>query len=118
MSVIGDIGLGITEGPTLKERLLALHKMLPPNDVPNSLRVFIVREPFDDYYTLVTDNGYSEELEELETRAWLELRGADEDLIRKVMDQAWNFYRAICLIKNPKQVVEQQSPLAPRLTPI
>lgn len=118
MGIIGDIGLGVSAGPTLKERLLALHKTLPPNDVPNSLRVYIVREPFDDYYTLVTDNGYSEELEDLETRAWLEVRGASEDLIKSVMDQAWNFNRAICLIKNPKQVVEVQSPLAPRITPL
>jgi len=115
-TVIGDIGLGVTEMPSLKDRMLALHRTLPPNDVPNSLRVFIVREPFDEYYTLVLDNGYTEEFEDLETRAWLGARGADEELVNKVMTQAWNFYRALCIIKNPKPVVESQSPLAPRIT--
>jgi len=119
MSVtVGDIGLGTFEGPTMKERLLAQQKMMPPNDIPNSMRVFVVREPFDDFYTLVTDNGYSEELEDLEARAWLAARGADEELVQKVMTQAWNFYRAVCLIKNPKQPQEAVSPLAPRLTPL
>lgn len=118
MTTIGDIGLGVTEGQSMKDRYLAVFRSLPPNDVPNSLRVFVVREPFDEYYSLVLDNGYSEEFEDLETRAWLHEHGATEDQIKQVMDQAWNFYRALCLIHNPRQVVEVQSPLAPKITPI
>lgn len=118
MGIIGDIGLGISEGGTQKDAYIAEYKALPPNTEPNTLRVFIARDPFDEWYTLILDNGHTEELEDPETRAWLAARGADEDNIKQTMDQAWNFYRAICIINNPKQVIEVLSPLAPRITPV
>ena len=118
MGLIGDIGLSVPEGMTQKDVYIAEYKALPPNTVPNSLRIFIVREPFDEWYTLIMDNGQTEELEDLETRAFLVARGADEDNLKQTMDQAWNFYRAICMISNPKQVVETLSPIAPRITTV
>ena len=114
--VIGDIGLGISEVSSLKEQILAERLSMPPNDIPNSLRVFVAREPFDDFFTLVMDNGHSEELEDQEARDWLKSRGANEELIQKTITQAWNFYRAVCIIRDPKYPKETSSPLAPRLT--
>jgi hypothetical protein len=116
MSTIGDIGLGTAELATQKERYIAEFRGLPPNNVPNSLRVLVCREPFDDWYTIMTDNGHSEEFEDLETRGWLAARGASEEQIQKTVTQAWNFYRAVCLIHNPKYPQTTDSPLAPKLT--
>lgn len=118
MSMVGDIGFGVPEVSSLKDKMLAVQQALPPNEVPNSLRVFVMREPFDDFFHLITDNGHSDELEDADARAWLKARGADEELIQKTITQAWNFYRAVCLILNPKYPQEDLSPLAPKLTPL
>lgn len=113
--IISDITLPFAEGVSIKEALLAQHKKFPPNTQPNTLRVFIVREPFDDFYTLVLDNGQTEEFDEGDTRAWLEQRGADEDLINKAVTQAWNFKSALIHIKNPIIQKQEFRPEAPKL---
>lgn len=111
--VITDITVPFVEGATIKERILARIAKLPANTVPNTLRVFLVREPFDDFYQIVLDGGQSEELEEPETRDWLAAHGADEELIHKAITQAWNFYSAAILIKNPKFPKSLTDPLVP-----
>ena len=116
MATISDIAVPFSEGASIKDTLLAQHRMLPPNAEPNSLRVFIVREPFDDFYNLVLDNGQTEELDEETARLWLSERGADEDLVNRVITQAWNFKSAICLIKNPVLPKTVFRPEAPKLT--
>lgn len=113
--IISDIALPFAEGASIKEALLAQHKKFPPNDVPNSLRIFIVREPFDDFYTMVMDNGQTEEFDEDGTREWLIERGADEDLMNKAIIQAWNFKSAILHIHNPKSPKQSFRPEAPKL---
>jgi len=117
MITISDITVPFVEGITIRERLLRQIKTLPPNNQPNTLRVFLVREPFDSYYLIVQDDGKSEELEEDDVRTWLKDRGADEELIQKSVDQTWNFYSAMVTIKNPRTPSKlQQDPLAPHLS--
>lgn len=116
MAIISDIAIPFADGISIKESLLAQHKHLPPNTEPNTMRVFIVREPFDDFYNLVLDNGQTEELDEDATRLWLAERGADEELVNKVITQAWNFKSAICIIKNPVTPRQVFRPEAPKLT--
>jgi hypothetical protein len=113
--LISDIAVPFSTGLSIKENLLAQHRLLPQNTEPNSIRVFIVREPFDDFYTLVLDNGQTEELDDEGTRAWLAERGASEDLINKSVTQAWNFKSAILLIRNPTSPKQQFRPEAPKL---
>lgn len=115
MSIISDIMVPFAEGASIKESLLAQHKMLPPCADPNVLRVFIVRAPFDDFYDLVLDNGQTEELEDAEARQWLQERGADEDLINKAITQAWNFKSALIHIRNPIMPRQPVRPESPRL---
>jgi hypothetical protein len=114
--IISDIAMPFAEGASMKDILLAKHKTFPPNDVPNSLRVFIVREPFDDFYTMVLDSGQTEEFDEDGTREWLLERGAEEELVNKAITQAWNFKSAILLIRNPVTVQHSFRPEAPQLT--
>lgn len=116
MAIITDIAVPAGTGLAIKAVLIAQHAMLPPNKEPNTLRVFVVREPFDDIYTVVLDNGHTEEYEEDDLRAWLMEHGANEDLTSQTITQAWNFKCAIAVIKNP--VVKQQvyRPEAPRLS--
>jgi hypothetical protein len=117
MITISDIALPFVDGISIRERILRQIKTLPPNNVPNTLRVFLVREPFDDFYLIVKDDGKSEELEEDDVRIWLRDRGADEELIQQSVDQAWNFYSAMVTIKNPRTPTPAfQDPLAPRLS--
>lgn len=116
MAIISDIAVPFGAGLTIKESLLAQHRFLPPNNVPNTLRVFIVREPFDDFYTMVLDNGQTEEMDEEGTRIWLAERGADDDLVDAAITQAWNFKSALVTIKNPIIPKQQFRPEAPQLT--
>ena len=104
-----------SEGTSVKERLIKTIAAMPPNAVPNTLRVFLVREPFDDYYLLINQNGHSEEMDDEQVRAWLAERGANEELINAGITQAWNFYSAMVLITSPKQPVPVYDPLSPRL---
>lgn len=113
--LISDIAVPF-EGQSVKDRLLKTIATIPPNTVPNTLRVFIIREPFSDQYTLISQNGHSEEMEEDQAREWLATRGANEDLIQKAITQAWNFYSAMVLIKNPKNLVPVYDPLAPQIS--
>ncbi|MGV0949166.1 MAG: hypothetical protein ACOYB3_00745 [Azonexus sp.] len=115
MAILSDITVPFAEGLSIKENLLAQHRFFPPNDKPNTLRVFIVREPFDDFYHLVLDNGQTEELDEEATRIWLEERGAGEDLINAGITQAWNFKSALIHIKNPTIPKQPFRPEAPKL---
>ena len=111
--VISDITVPFVDGLSIKQRLLAKIATLPPNTVPNTLRVFLVREPFDDFYQIVLDGGRSEELEEEATREWLIAHGAHEDLVQKAITQAWNFYSAAIMIPNPRFPKELTDPLVP-----
>lgn len=113
--IISDITVPFAEGVSIKESLIAQHRKLPPNTVQNTLRVFIVREPFDDFYTLVLDNGQTEEFDEEGAREWLANRGADEELINQSITQAWNFKSAIILIRNPIVLRQEFRPEAPKL---
>lgn len=115
MAIISDIAMPFVEGISIKENLLAQHKHLPPNTVPNSLRVFIVREPFDEFYTMVLDNGQTEEHDDEGTRNWLTERGCDEELMNKALVQAWNFKSALLVIRNPKVPKQTFRPEAPKL---
>lgn len=115
MSLISDIMVPFGEGASIKDSLLAQHKKMLPCTDPNVLRVFLVREPFDDFYTIVLDNGQTEELDDTETRQWLADHGADEDLINKGVTQAWNFKSALLHIKNPIQPKQVFRPEAPKL---
>lgn len=117
MITVSDIAVPFVEGITVRERILRQIKTIPPNNVPNSLRVFLVREPFDDFYLIVQDDGKSEELEEDDVRQWLKDRGADEELIQRSVDQCWNFYSASLTIMNPKTPARAVlDPLAPQLS--
>jgi hypothetical protein len=117
MITISDIAVPFVDGTTVRERILRQIKALPPHNVPNTLRVFLVREPFDDFYLIVQDDGKSEELEEDDVRQWLKDRGADEELVQKSVDQTWNFYSAQVIIKNPRTPSKAlEDPLAPRLS--
>lgn len=116
MPVLSDIAVPFAEGLSIKDSLLAQHRHFPPNTEPNTLRVFIVREPFDDFYNLVMDSGQTEELDEEAARIWLSERGADEDLVNSAITQAWNFKSAICLIRNPIIPKQSYRPEAPKLT--
>jgi hypothetical protein len=117
MITISDIAVPFVDGITVRERFIKQIKTLPPNDKPNTMRVFLVREPFDDFYLIMQDDGKSEELEEDDVRQWLKDHGAEEELIQKSVDQAWNFYSAMVIIKNPKTPSKTLlDPLAPNLS--
>lgn len=117
MITISDITVPFAEGQSVRDRFLDAIKTLPPNDVPNSMVVYLVREPFDDFYLIVQENGRSEELEEDGVRQWLADRGAGEELIQRSVDQAWNFYSARVLIMNPRTPAKVLlDPLAPNLS--
>jgi len=69
----------------------------------DGLHVVLTREPFIDYFTIILDNGYTEELEAEDCRTWFRERGANMDAIEKALDQCWNFYRSEVNIRNPKE---------------
>ena len=70
---------------------------------------------WSDFFTLVMDNGHTEELEPEELREWFRVRGADMDKMEKVYDQAWNFRRAEVLIENPREPKRTALPYAPNI---
>jgi hypothetical protein len=73
------------------------------SSVPNgSLHVVLLREMWCEFFTIVLDSGYTEELDPEETRAWFRVRGADMDRMEKALDQTWNFGRCEVEIENPK----------------
>lgn len=80
------------------------------------LHVTILRPPFTgDFFTLVLDNGQSEELEVEETREWFRVRGANMDVVEKALDEAWNFAESGITIKNPKVPRVLHSAIQPKL---
>lgn len=113
--IITDISAPLNLGQPIREALLAQHKFLPPCTDKTVLRVFVIREPFDDMFLLVLDDGQTEELEDAETRQWLADRGASEDLINEGLTQAWNFKSALLHIKNPIRIRTEVRPETPRL---
>ena len=82
---------------------------------PDELHVIIRREMFSDYFSLILDNGQSEELEPEELREWFKIRGADMDKMEKVFDQAWNFKRAEVIISKPKTPKLNRPSYAPEI---
>lgn len=91
----------------------APEKLPPPAVEP--MHVVILREPFIEYFTIVLDNGHSEELEVEDCRQWFKDRGADMDKIEKALDHCWNFYRSEVLIHNPKEPPAPKLPHSPKL---
>jgi hypothetical protein len=88
----------------------------PKGVLPTALHVIIKREIFADFFTLVLDNGHSEELEPDEARAWFKQRGANMDAVEKALDHAWNFKRSEFYIQNPKEPALANRPsYAPKL---
>lgn len=81
--------------------------LVPPDlaSLPEApkLHVLITREMFMELFTLTLDNGFTEELDAEETRAWFKERGANMDVVEKCLDHAWNFLRAEININNPKE---------------
>lgn len=67
-----------------------------------SMVVKITRVPFSgDWFTLTLPNGFTEELEPDETRAWFKARGTkDTDKLEMVLDDVWNFGDAQVTIDN------------------
>lgn len=116
MNTISDFGIPSTETLSIRDRMLAKFRALPINTVPNTLLVGLVREPFDDFYIVILQNGQSEELDDEGVRNWLSARGADEDLIQKGITQAWNFYSAAILIMSPKTPPQSSDPLSPNIS--
>ncbi len=63
--------------------------------------VKITRVPFSgDWFTLTLPNGFSEELEPDETRAWFKARGANLDKMEPILDSVWNFGEETVTIDN------------------
>jgi hypothetical protein len=127
VNTISDIGVPFIEGVSVRERFVAAIAAIPRNTIPNTLQVFLVREPFDDFYLLIYDkpaddsplgkaDRQSEELEDAEVRQWLEDHGATEDQIQKSVVQAWNFYSSMVTIVNPKTPKTLPDPIAPQIT--
>jgi len=81
----------------------------------NALHVVVTREPFMDFFLLTLDNGYTEELEVEDTRAWFKERGADMDKVEKALDHCWNFYYSEINILNPKEPNKSNLPHAPNI---
>lgn len=55
------------------------------------MTVTLLRPQFYPYFTLILDNGYTEEFEPDECRQWFKDRGADMDKMEKALDHCWNF---------------------------
>lgn len=87
----------------------------PKGIPPTALHVIINREIFADFFTLILDNGRTEELEPEETRAWFSGRGANMDAVEKCLDHAWNFKRAEFYILHPKEPILSRPSYAPKL---
>lgn len=114
-NIISDITTPLVQAQSIRERFLARAQAAPPNTIPNSLRVWLIREPFDDFYLVYLDDGKSEELEELDVRKWLADRGAEEELVQRSVDQAWNFYSACVIIPNPRTPPKVFDPVEPNI---
>lgn len=61
--------------------------------VGQPVRVLILRPAGEPCFTLVLDNGYTEELEPDDCRKWFKDHGVTEELrLENALDMAWNFY--------------------------
>lgn len=78
-----------------------------------SLVVHIHRPMWGEYFTLTLPNGHTEEIDPEEIRPWFKVRGANMDIIEKVLDHAWNFQNANVEIENPKEPPVTRLPYAP-----
>lgn len=68
--------------------------------VGHPIHIRVTREPFGQTFTFLLDNGYTEELEPDEARAWLKEHGVTDTLaIERALDDAWNFYETDIKIK-------------------
>ncbi len=79
----------------------------------NNLNITIVRPMFSEFFTLILEDGQTEELDPEELRAWFKVRGADMDKLEKVFDHVWNFSRANVTIANPKTPPRSALPHSP-----
>lgn len=87
----------------------------PKNVPPSAFHVIITHEIFSDFFTLILDNGRTEELDAEETRAWFKDHGANVDAAEKALDHAWNFKRAEFYILNYKEPTLNKPSYAPKL---
>ena len=80
------------------------------------LHVIITREMFSDFFKLETPaDGFSEELETEDVRAWFKDRGANMDAVQAALDQTWNFLRSEVLIEKPRMPKAPRLPYAPNI---
>jgi len=67
-----------------------------------SLIIQVLREPYIELFTLVFENGESEELEPEEARDFFKKIGADMYEVERALDYCWNFYNVTIVVDNPK----------------
>lgn len=79
------------------------------------IMIRVTRQPFGDYFTIILPNGHTEELEPDPAREWFKERGANMDVIEKVLDHVWNFYRAEVTVENYAEPVMKKSKYSPDL---
>lgn len=88
---------------------------IPKNLNPNAMHVVILHEIYSDFFKIIQDNNYSDELEPEDARKWFQERGANMDAVEKALDHAWNFRRAEFYIQNPKTPVVNRPAHAPKI---
>lgn len=66
-----------------------------------TLVVTVLREPYIDIFTLVFENGESEDMEPDETRDFFKKLGANMFEVEKALDYCWNFYKVIIAVDKP-----------------
>jgi hypothetical protein len=82
----------------------------PPRE---PLTIHIHREMWGEFFTLTLPNGHTLEVDVEDVRPWFKVRGANMDVIEKVLDHAWNFQNAEVTIENPKEPPVTRLPYAP-----
>ena len=73
------------------------------------ITVKIKREPFSEFFELVTAEGHSEQLLPEEIRQWFKERGGDVIKLEDVLDYCWNFPREqTVVIANPRSKIRSK----------
>ncbi len=98
-----------------KQHVAGTVDKVPTDAAEAGVHIIILRPQFIEYFTIVLDNHYSEELEPDECRAWFKERGANMDAIEKALDHAWNFARVEVYIKNYREPLVNRLAHAPRI---
>lgn len=82
---------------------------------PPAMVVTLTREPFTSWFTLMTADGSTEDLEPEEVTEWFRIRGARMDVVEKALDHAWNFYFVEVAIHSPKTPPRVVSSVMPKV---